>query len=373
MSRKHTASSGWIRNFLCATALVATSSLALGACEKKEAEKSAAGSEAEPPMAPAKTTAAEPPAASKKVVGEELIQKILKCNESIESWDKEAFKECFAEDADVRFLDSIPPSQAKGRTPVVVQYGMFRNAFSDFKLELPLILVNGTKSAVVSHIAGTHANASLGIPPTGKKMSILQAETADHDEKGQTTWIRSYDDQSTLFHQLGLMASEAAAGAEKKPWAEAIRLVAKGDDGERANLEAVKKGIEAQGKGDVAGALAMYAPDATFRYQPEAKPFVGRAEIEANLRSYSEVSTSSVDIRDSWAAGDWVVAELTTKVKLTKDLPGVKGSKGKGWELSSLDLFRVAGGKVAEHWRFVNGLKFAADMGFVDPATLGGE
>jgi len=77
-----------------------------------------------------------------------------------------------------------------------------------------------------------------------------------------------------------------------------------------------------------------------------------------------------MSIRDAWAAGDWVVAEITTTGTLREDVPGAKGSKGKAWELNTLELYQLAGGKVKQHVSFANGLKFAVDVGQVDPSTL---
>jgi predicted ester cyclase len=302
------------------------------------------------------------------VTGEALVQEVDRCWGLVEAWDKEALRGCFTDKVEVNYADNVPPERATSVNEAIVQVGVVRNAFPDFKVERSIILVNGSKSADVVRVTGTHRNASLGIPPTGKPISFVQAQVGEHDPQGRTTRTTFYVDQSTVFHQLGVVASATATDAEPS-WGEPIRAVAKNDDTERGNLEVVKRSIDALAKADTAGAVAAYADDAVFRYIPEGKPYTGRQEIEQRLGGYSAFDYS-ITTRDAWAAGDWVVAEITVKGKLKEDFAGTKGTKGKTWELSSLELYRLAGGKVKRHWSFANGLKFAADVGLFDQSML---
>jgi len=303
-------------------------------------------------------------------VGDELIAAVDRCWKMLESWDKDAYLECYAQNASVTYMDNVPPQKVNTRNDAVVQAGVFRNAFPDFKAERSLVLTRGSKWALVARLSGTHKGASLGLPPTGKPISILWGEIGELGPDGRITQTRNYMDQSTLLHQLGVLESETATGSEK-PWPDPIRTTAKDDDGERANLAVVRGGFEALGKGDVAGALAMYAPDALYRYLPEGKPYRGVEELKGRLGSYVEISKGfTITSRDAWAAGDWVVVELTTSGTLSDDLSGAKGTKGKKWEANTLELLKLAGGKVKQHWSFANGLKFAADVGLFDPSLL---
>lgn len=348
--------------------LVAGALVLTGACKKDEKESKGSGEEGQ-----TATDKADSKTEPTGIEGEALVQRIDSCWGKFEAWDKDAFRDCFAESAEVTFVDGIPPVERSSRDDALVQAGSFRNAFPDFKAERAIILVNGEKAALVSRITGTHKNASLGMPPTGKAVSILYGQAATYDKEGRSLTVRDYMDQSTLLHQLGVQESATAASSEQPLGVgEPVRLVAKGDEKESANLEAVKKGLEALGKGDVDGAAAIYAEDATFRYIPDASPYQGVAEIADRHRSFKDISTDlEVKIRDIWAAGDWVVAEITTKGKLSRDLAGASGTKGKSYELNTLELYRLDGGKVKQHWSFANGLKFAADAGLFDPAMLG--
>jgi predicted ester cyclase/ketosteroid isomerase-like protein len=336
-------------------------------CKKDDADKKGA----EQAGASAKTTVAEQNATTRAMPSEELVKQVERCIGFLQSWDKEAFRSCFADKAEVTYIDNIPPSPPTDRTTAVVQAGSFRNAFPDFKAEVDAVLVNDRKSMAVSRVTGTHKTASMGMAPTGKSLNLLQAQVAEHDQAGQVVKVRYYLDYATLFNQLGVVDSPGAPKGEQ-PW-QPVRVVAKKDAAESANLETVKKALEALGKSDIKAMLTAYAPDATFRYLPSAAPYKGAKEIETALQAYVAISTDyAVSVRDAWAAGDWVVVEMTARGKLAQDIPGAAGSKGKPWELSSLDLFRLAGGKIVEHWSFANGLKFATDVGMFDPASLTG-
>jgi steroid delta-isomerase-like uncharacterized protein len=345
------------RAFALALAVAATA----GGCKKGEedADKKTVESGS-------KTTAGE---GGQAVSGQALVESVDRCWALVEAWEKESLRDCFVDKIEVTYADNVPPERATTREEAIVQVGVVRNAFPDFKVDRSIILVNGARSAIVVRITGTHKNASLGIPPTGKAISFVQAQVSQHDPQGRAARATFYVDQSTVFHQLGVIESATATDAEPS-WGEPVRVLAKGDDAERANAELVKKNIEALARLDMPAVLASYADDAQYRYIPEGKPYVGKQEIEARLGGYSAFPQFSVTARDVWAAGDWVVAEITMKGTLKEDFAGTTGTKGKAWELSSLEIYRLAGGKLARHWSFANGLKFAADVGLFDPSML---
>ena len=295
------------------------------------------------------------------VGGDALIKRIDECRALIESWQKEQLRACFVDKPEVAYIDSVVNQRATTAAEAIVQIGILRNSFRDFKLESALVLVNQKKSAEVVRLAGSHK-------AVGKDVSLFQALVADHDEQGRSTRVRFYVDESTIFHQLGILESATATSGEKA-WPEPAKVVAKNDAAESANLAAVKAGIEALAKKDVPGALAVYADDAVYRYIPEGRPYVGKKEVEERLGANLALDYK-LSIGDAWAAGDWVVVEITTAGTLREDVPGAKGSKGKAWELNTLELYRLAGGKVKQHVSFANGLKFAVDVGQVDPSTL---
>lgn len=340
-----------------------------GGCKKdKEAGDKAPVDDAK--AAKASEAAAGGAGAAEPVIGEALMKRIEGCWASYVSWDKDAFRACYAEKTEVGAVDAIPPQTARTPQEVVVLNGTFRNAFPDFAGDIQLLLVNGKKVATVVLQSGTHKGRSLGMPPTNKKLMLYYGEAREVDDRGLTVRERAYADQTTLLQQLGLQEGLNVPTAEE-PWPAKVRAVARNDAGESANLAAFKKSFDALGKGDAAGFSAIYADDATYRYLPQSVVIKGPKEI-AKARDYSAVAKPlEISVRDAWAAGDWVVAETTVKGTLVDDFAGVKGTKGKTWEQASLELVEFAQGKVKRHLVFANGLKFAADVGLFDPADLG--
>jgi steroid delta-isomerase-like uncharacterized protein len=158
--------------------------------------------------------------------------------------------------------------------------------------------------------------------------------------------------------------------------AEAVRVEAKDDETETANLAAMKALEEPMKKRDVAGMMAAYADDAVFRYVADKNVVKGKAAIEKGLKEWLGMSKDMAgETSNAFAAGDWVIAETSSTGTLDKNIPGLPvKTKGKKFEQKYLEFVRLADGKIKEHWIFSNGTKWAADMGIFDPSKMpGGE
>jgi len=340
---------------------------ALGVACKKEKDS---GDKAKEESGKTAETATPPPPAAANLGGDALVKTVEGCWAAYAAWDKDRFRACYAGTTEVVSVDAIPAETARTPQDVVVMNGVFRNAFPDFAADIQLVAVNGKKAAAVVLLTGTHKGRSLGMPPTNKKLTLYYGEAVEADDQGH--WIRehAYADQATLLHQLGIQEAVNVPSVEQ-PWPEKVRVVAKNDAAEKANLAAFKASFEALAKGDATGFSAIYADDATYRYVPQSATVQGAKEI-ARVRDLRAVADPlEMSIVDAWAAGDWVVAETKTKGTLAKDFGGVKGTKGKTWEQNTLELLQFAGGKVKRHLVYANGLKFAVDVGLFDPESIG--
>jgi ketosteroid isomerase-like protein len=316
---------------------------------------------------------AEPPAKVEPgKSADPAIAQLEGCWAAFSAWDKEKFRACYTEKTDVATVDGIPPNPMTTQQDVIVQAGSFRNAFADFKADLVLGLVNGKKAVALGLVSGTHKGGSLGIPPTGKSMSMFYAQVIELDDQLHFHQQRDYIDQATLLHQLGVQESQVSP-AREEPWPEVVRASAKNDETEKKNVETFKASFEARVKGDFAASSAQYADDAVFRYIPEAQPYKGKAEIAKAAKDDAAQNTAvKGEIRDVWAAGNWVVAQTTVRGKLAVPIAGIKQTKGKAWEENALELLEFEGGKVKRHLVLANSLKFAVDLGLIDAAAMGG-
>ena len=105
---------------------------------------------------------------------------------------------------------SLPPGVPGGIEGVRLTIAMFLGAFPDLHLTLEDLIAEGEQ--VVAHwtLCGTHQGASLGMPPTGKQVtmpgiSILRLESGMAVE----TWV--IFDQLGMLQQLGLAPAPAHA------------------------------------------------------------------------------------------------------------------------------------------------------------------
>ncbi len=87
---------------------------------------------------------------------------------------------------------------------------MFATAFPDGKIDIRHVTVSGDAVTVEFTASGTHGGDLMGMPPTGKKMS-LPVCTNPVFRDGKISTEREYMDMMHLMVQLGLAPAPAAA------------------------------------------------------------------------------------------------------------------------------------------------------------------
>lgn len=81
----------------------------------------------------------------------------------------------------------------------------YRSAFPDLKIEIRELLVEGDKAAVRWTSTGTHQGELLGVPPTGKKLSV-DGLTLFECRNGKIARDDSQFDVAVIFQALGVGA-----------------------------------------------------------------------------------------------------------------------------------------------------------------------
>ena len=68
--------------------------------------------------------------------------------------------------------EELPPGTPSGREGVIQMTAMLRSAFPDFKATIDDIIAQGDKVVIRQTWTGTHKGEFMGVPPTGRSVSI---------------------------------------------------------------------------------------------------------------------------------------------------------------------------------------------------------
>jgi predicted ester cyclase len=312
-----------------------------------------------------------PPPAPAPVVKttEQRVQMYQACWDQFnnKAWDQ--FQNCYAENAVSEIPDGNPPSLT-GRAAIIEQAKREVPAFPDRRGEPKLILTNGERIAAIALYTATNTGAfppgpdGKAQPATNKAVGLLIAHTIELDSTGaMATREAAYVDESTLTAQLGLnpMPARPAAKATGEP---ATVVIAKNDDKEHANVDAVRKTFAALNAHDAKGLMATLAEN--YRVIESARPTdLNKKQAEASTK---ELFSGFPDVRITpvtmWAAGDYVVVSGTFEGTNTGDMPSMQLKKtGKKVSLHFFEVFKVENGLCTEDWLFFNSAAFMAQLG----------
>jgi steroid delta-isomerase-like uncharacterized protein len=118
-----------------------------------------------------------------------------------------ALTELVAED----FVEQNPlPGQGPGRAGLRDVLAGMNAAFPDIHWDVRDTVVEGDRVATLSVWSGTHRGEFMGIPATGRSVSV-EAWTLDRYTGGQLTESRIIMDVVGLLTQLGVLPAPAAA------------------------------------------------------------------------------------------------------------------------------------------------------------------
>lgn len=121
----------------------------------------------------------------------------------------DALSELVVED----FVELNPlPGQGPGRAGLADVLGGMFAGFPDLRWEIHDTLVEGDRVLAYSTWTGTHRGAFLGIPATGRRVTV-EAWTIDRYRDGQMTESRILMDVAGLLGQLGLIPAPTPPSA----------------------------------------------------------------------------------------------------------------------------------------------------------------
>lgn len=132
-----------------------------------------------------------------KEVNEAIVQEIL---EAFNRGDHEAVDELFAAD----YVDHDPSRAGlpPGPEGVKTAWGMFRAAFPDLRGVIDDTITEGDRVAVRGTFQGTHEGELMGVPPTGKRVTITLLDI-NRIEDGRLVERWGQADMLGMLRQLG--------------------------------------------------------------------------------------------------------------------------------------------------------------------------
>jgi predicted ester cyclase len=280
------------------------------------------------------------------------------------------FQAIWAPEATSEMLDMGPP--LLGPSAIVEQGAKgFASAFPDATGELELTLVNGNNILGVVLTRGTQTGTFVtptgAVPPTSKKVGFLMAHGIELNDAGKAIKEVIAYDGGTIAGQLGLMTMPHRKAIETG-WTEKPVVVATGSEAEKANLAAMMKEVESFNKHDAPGALATAADDIVFSEMSAPADRVGKKEslkgVEEMFKAFPD---AKLDVKGSWAAGDYVVASGTWSGTNTGVSPAMKMKTGKAVSVHFIEIDKFIAGKTKNIWLFSNGAAAAAQLGLLPP------
>lgn len=286
--------------------------------------------------------------------------------------DDAAMAQCYAKNAELQVLDGFSGGKVRGAAAIAKHYKTWRTGFPDLSSKPQLIMANGRKVVTVVLSTGTHKGEFMSIPATDKKLSVLWAQVLELDKEGKIWTERRYIDQGTLLVQLGGLEGDGVPTAET-PWAKALTIDAEPSASAKTiNTKAIKDGLDHLNTKSAKKLAAGFTENTRFRYVPEKKMVEGRAAVDARFTEYFGVNEKlRTEARDSWLAGGWGMLETVATGETTKKFRAATKTKKGNWRVSYLEIFEFDDkGLIQNEWVFVNGLKFAADIGLFDPGQL---
>ena len=90
-----------------------------------------------------------------------------------DAWDRLDAAALAADHADDGVVESpLAGGAATGREAVQKLYGTYFRAFSDLRLEEDDLIIDGDRVVLVGRVSGTDTGGFMGMPPTGRAVSV---------------------------------------------------------------------------------------------------------------------------------------------------------------------------------------------------------
>ncbi|MEZ4360092.1 MAG: nuclear transport factor 2 family protein [Kofleriaceae bacterium] len=186
------------------------------------------------------------------------------------------------------------------------------------------------------------------------RLSYLQLDQLRLDARGDLLRTVFWYPEIHISAQLGDRDApyDPEAAQPVEPPAPAVFSAATFTAAEDANRELAARLFRALDRRDGAAAAACFAPTSVEHpFDLPAQRFASReARAAAFDRWLGPRDPSKLAVRDLWAAGEWVVANIAHSYRAARDLPDLPGTAGKDVLTYSLWVMHVREGSITEAW-----------------------
>ena len=331
--------------------------VAVASCKGKSADKT----KNEPVGSSGSAVAIDALPPARFATPEAKLQRYTECWNAFNAGTDDVFKGCFAADAMREQVDNIPELRAQGADQIADMAKQQKAAVSDLKVTPQLVLVSGNDVLAILHVAGTSPR---------KKLGVFEAQHAVLLDDGMIAQDRLYLDQSTMFHQLGVLPNDTSPKALEPLAATPEMLVSKKDPQEAANKAVIEKYFDAFNKKDVKALEALAADDVKLTYHGDKQKIENKKAYMKWLKhTLASTKDGTVAVKGMWAASDYVIVSDVFS-GTPKEAAVGKDADSKKIETKIIDVFEVVDGKIKQHQIFTNRLKTAVQVGRVDPDQL---
>ncbi len=141
-------------------------------------------------------------------MAEDLKQLARRFYDAVNAGDVDGAMSLVAED----FVDHEEfPGLSDDRDGVRQFFELMRSAFPDFHIDVDDMLAEGDKVAVRMRMSGTHQGDFMGIPPTGKRVT-MQGIDIVRLEGGKLAEHWAIFDELGMMQQLGVIPAPGQSG-----------------------------------------------------------------------------------------------------------------------------------------------------------------
>lgn len=278
----------------------------------------------------------------------EHVALVHRAVEAFNRGDLAAVDALFAAD----YVDHDPsrPDLPPGPAGVKQAWAAMRAAFPDLQATIAETVAEGDKVAVRGTIRGTHEGELMGIPPTGKRVTVTLIDV-NRIAGGRLVERWAEVDTLGLLQQLGVIPGPPAGGDDGAPGVPAAATGEATATSAEANKAVARRYADLLlNRHELERAEEVLAPDFVGRFAgmpgPVRGPAAWRQMFGAFLAAFPDYRET---VHDLIAAGDRVVARITFSGTHRGELFGLPAT-GRAVSAGGMAFLRIAGGKVVEQW-----------------------